>query len=254
MMAQWVWEPDDFAALWYRDGIDRFPRPLHFLSRYQYQDDYAAHRARVVAALDDDNRELVRLALHTLTSGQLRIEIRGGSTATNPGVMREYRIVGARNGQHGVVLAQAIVDGVDGPIHGRLFPDTQLPQRLAERVPRCRPGGQAPISVDVADLNSHTTRQSYARRSPQEVYEALVRRPIDGSGNARLLVGHILDRPDPWYTTQWVDLTDDGRYLQRRTSDRIDVRPAVSDDLSVGFAGWIERAQRRLRSEELSTW
>ncbi|MFD3506760.1 ESX secretion-associated protein EspG [Nocardia sp. NPDC058666] len=253
-MAEWVWASDDFAALWYSDGIDRFPRPLHYQSRFHYVEDYESHRAHVLAALDQDESELIRLALHTLTFGQLRIEIRGGSTATNPGTMREYRIVGAQNGQHGVVLAQAIVNGVDGPIHGRLFPSEHLPKRLAERVPRCTPGRQVPISVDVLDVESGAAHQSYARRSPREEYEALTRRPIDGSGQARLLVGHILDRPEPWYTTQWVDLSDDGRYLQRRTRDRITVRPAVADDLSVGFAGWIERAQRRLREEEPAVW
>lgn len=251
-MAEWVWEPDDFAALWYGDGIDRFPRPLHYLSRFHFVDDYEAHRARVLGALDQDESELIRLALHTVTFGQFRIEIRGGSTATDPGMMREYRIVGAQNGPHGVVLAQAIVNGVDGPIHGRLFPSEQLPKRLAGRVPTCKPGRQAPISVDVVDLESSVVHQSFARRSPREEYEAMTRRPIDGSGHARLLVGHILDRPEPWYTTQWADLTDDGRYLQRRAQGRITVRPAVEDDLPVGFAGWIERAQRRLRSDELS--
>ncbi|MFC6009467.1 ESX secretion-associated protein EspG [Nocardia lasii] len=252
-MAEWVWEPDDFASLWYHDGIDRFPRPLHFLSRYQSLDDYQAHRTRVLAALDPDEHELIRLALHTLTFGQLRIEIRGGSTASVPGSMREYRIVGAQNGLHGVTLAQAIVDRVDGPIHGRLFPADQLARRLAARVPHCRPGGHAPITVDVADLDAPTLR-SYARRSPAEAYTALKQRPIDGGGRAELLVGHILDRPDPWYTTQWIDLTGDGRYLQRRTDNRITVRPAVADDLTVGFTGWIERAQRRLREDELAVW
>lgn len=254
MKAEWVWDPDDFAALWYGDGVDRFPRPLHFLSRFQYRDDAEAHRARFLAALDADEHELIRLAVHTVVFGQFRIEIRGGSTATEQGSLREYRIVGAQNGRHGVVLAQAIVDDVDGPIHGRLFPAEQLPQRLAGRVPACRPGRQPEISVDMADLDTRAAPQSYARRTPGEEYAALTRRPVAGGGHARLLVGHILDRPDPWYTTQWIDVADDGRYLQRRGKERITVRPVTADDLISGFAGWIERAQRRLREAELTSW
>ncbi|MFE6924863.1 ESX secretion-associated protein EspG [Nocardia sp. NPDC057663] len=253
-MAEWVWEPDDFAALWYSDGIDRFPRPLHFLSKYRTLDEYEANRARVRAALDEDSHELIRLALHTLTFGQFRIEIRGGSTATDQGDLREYRIVGAQNHQHGVVLAQATVDDVDGPIHARLFPAAQLPQRLSGRVPTCAPGTHQPLAVDAADLRSPATPQTYAARTPREQYEALARRPIDGSGYARLLVGHILDRPAPWFTTQWIDVTADGRYLQRRTPDRVTVRPATTADLTAGFTNWIDRAHRRLREAEPADW
>ncbi|MFC4125768.1 ESX secretion-associated protein EspG [Nocardia rhizosphaerae] len=253
-MAEWVWEPDDFAALWYSDGIDRFPRPLHLLSKYRTVEEYEANRARVLASFDAEEMELIRLALHTLTFGRFRIEIRGGSTATDQGDLREYRIVGAANQQHGVVLAQATVDEVDGPIHARLFPADQLAQRLSARVPNCRPGSHSTLAFPTADLQSAPSPTSYARRTPREQYEALTRRPIDGSGYARLFTGHILDRPAPWFTTQWIDVTDDGRYLQIRTPDRLTVRPAAIPDLTAGFTTWIDRADRRLRESEPATW
>ncbi|WP_433758778.1 hypothetical protein [Nocardia sp. CA-135398] len=42
-MAEWTWEPDDFAALWFRPGIIRFPNPLRFTSRFPYRTDFDAH-------------------------------------------------------------------------------------------------------------------------------------------------------------------------------------------------------------------
>ncbi|WP_280220504.1 ESX secretion-associated protein EspG [Nocardia neocaledoniensis] len=144
-MTEWVWEPDDFAALWYSEGTDRFPRPLHLLSKFRTLEEYEANRTRVRATLGQD--ELIRLALHTLTFGQFRVEIKGASTATDQGALRQYRIVGAQHHQHAVVLAQATVDEVDGPIHARLFPADQLPQRLSARIPTCQPGGHPVLPV-----------------------------------------------------------------------------------------------------------
>lgn len=251
-MTEWVWEPDDFAALWYSEGIDRFPRPLHLLSKFRTLEEYEANRTRVRATLGQD--ELIRLALHTLTFGQFRVEIKGASTATDQGALRQYRIVGAQHHQHAVVLAQATVDEVDGPIHARLFPADQLPQRLSARIPTCQPGGHPVLAVPAAELQAPPGPQSYAKRTPREQFEALARRPIDGSGHASLFVGHILDRPAPWYTTQWIDVTSDGRYLVVRTPERVTVRPATTPDLTAGFTGWIDRTHRRLREAEPAEW
>jgi hypothetical protein len=51
-MAEWTWEPDDFAALWFSPANDRFPNPLRFTSRFTssftssfaYRDDFESHR------------------------------------------------------------------------------------------------------------------------------------------------------------------------------------------------------------------
>lgn len=43
-MAEWTWEPDDFAALWFNPANDRFPNPLRFTSRFTYRDDFDIHR------------------------------------------------------------------------------------------------------------------------------------------------------------------------------------------------------------------
>lgn len=253
-MSTWIWEPDDFAALWYRDGIDRFPRPLHYLSRYKTRNPFEAHAAAVRARYDRDERELIRRALHTVSDGDLRIEILGASTATTKGRVREYRVVGARTTHYGVVLAQSVIDGVDGSIHAQLFAAEQLPKRLAGLVPSCDPGREQAGTFHIDDLAPGRDQQRSLRRGPGEQYRRLVQRPADGGGMAALRVGSILDRPEPWYRTQWYDLTADGRYLEKRTREHIAVRPAAAADLAAGFADWIDRALRRLREDEPDIW
>ncbi|GGK50766.1 ESX secretion-associated protein EspG [Nocardia camponoti] len=257
-MNQWVWDTDDFAALWYTDGIDRFPRPLHYRSRYQSQDDIDAHRERFIgglaATVGDDERERIALAIDIVRNGELRIEIRGGSTATQQGRLREYRVLGVRAGQRAVILAQSIVDEVDGAVHVRLINSDSLARRLAEHVPACAAGSREPIAVETADLRSPVVQLSYVGRSPVEQFRALTAQPVEGSGDARLFAGHILDRANGWYRTQWVDVAGDGRYLSRDTGTRIEVRPADSATLTTGFTGWIDRAHHRLRDEEAVRW
>src|SRR5690606_35153732 len=171
---EWTWDPDDFAALWYRDGIDRFPRPLHYQSKYKTVGPFEEHAARVRARLDRDEQELIRLAFHTLTESELRIHILGSSTVTDRGGVREYRIVGARAGQNGMVLAQAAIDGVDGPIRGRLFRAEQLPTRLVALLPRCDPGRAEPGTFHIRDLEDRDLEdrdQGFTHRGPREQYE-----------------------------------------------------------------------------------
>lgn len=253
-MAEWTWEPDDFAALWYRDAIDRFPRPLRYISRFQTEGAYEAHRAEVRARLSSDEREQFELLVHTLTNPQLRISLVGGSNATNKGAVREYRVVGARSAHYGVLLAQAWVDGVDGPIRGRLFGPEQLPMRLVNTLPPCEPGSHAPATFHVRDLGSQDGQQSFAHRSPREQYARLVRRPAEGGGSTQLLTGSILDRPDPLYIAQWYDIAGDGRYLEERTGDHVSVRPATPRDIAAHFTTWITRTLQRANEEQHDNW
>lgn len=253
-MSKWIWEPDDFAALWYRDGIDRFPRPLHYLSRYKTRNPYEAHAAAVRARYDRDEHELIRLALNTLSGGDLRIEILGASSATGKGRVREYRVVGARTTHHGVVLAQSVIDGIDGSVHAHLFAADQLPKRLAALLSPCDPGRERGGTFHIDDLAPGGADQQSMRRGPGEQYRRLALRPADGGGTAGLRVGSILDRPTPWYGFQWYDISGDGRYMEKRTREHVSVRPAGVQDFAAGFAEWIDRALRRLRDEEPDVW
>src|SRR5262245_29041057 len=93
-MREWNWEPDDFAALWYGDGIDRFPRPLYYRSRFRYAEDFHAHAAAVRDRLPAADGDRISDALRILAASPARIEILGG-TAMPGQPRRQYRIVGA---------------------------------------------------------------------------------------------------------------------------------------------------------------
>ncbi|WP_280506982.1 ESX secretion-associated protein EspG [Nocardia flavorosea] len=253
-MTKWIWEPDDFAVFWYSDGIDRFPRPLRYLSRFRTRNPLLAHAAAVRARYDREEHELIRRALRTVSHGEMRIEILGSSSATAQGRVREYRIVGSRTAHAATVLAQSAVDGISGPVHAHHMPPGQLPKYLAGLLPACRPGRESAGTFHIDDLGPGTPRERGYARSPGERYRALAGRPADGGGIAILRVGSILDRPDPWFGTQWYDITGDGRYLEKHAREHITVRPAGESDFASGFADWIDRAQRRLREDEPDRW
>ncbi|MEU6832675.1 ESX secretion-associated protein EspG [Nocardia beijingensis] len=250
-MSEWTFQPDDFAALWYGDANDRFPRPLHYQSQFRYLEAYEFHREKVRNAYTAEEMERIQLAIHTLTASDIRIEILGGTTRTRNASVRQYRVLGARTAYHAVVLAQSVVDEADGPIRARLCRPEHLPSRIVNWLPPSDPGGQPAAIFHAQDVrpdrdshfedNRHTSRERYRR---------LLGRPADGGGSAALYTGSILDRPEPLYTLQWHDITDDGRYTEFRTIDQIKVRPAVAKDLAIQFAAWIDRATQRLATME----
>ncbi|MGW6333588.1 ESX secretion-associated protein EspG [Nocardia rhamnosiphila] len=143
---------------------------------------------------------------------------------------------------------------MDGLVVDGEFAAEQLPKRLAGLVPSCDPGREPAGTFHIDDLAPGRDQQRSLRIGPGEQYRRLVQRPADGGGMAALRVGSILDRPEPWYRTQWYDLTADGRYLEKRTREHVTVRPAGAADLTAGFADWIDRALRRLREDEPDIW
>jgi len=256
-MAEWSWEPDDFAALWLGDARDRLPRPLGYTSRIPTMDARAAHRRAVHARYDTDEREQIELAFHTLINSDVRIEIIGDSVTFGKGRRKEYRIAGARTSNHAVMLTQTADPGPDGGIDGlircRLFRSEQLPARLANIVPSYPAGQGKPETFHVQDLKDPTA-DSYSRNTPRDRFDRMTKHPIDGGGVAGLLTGSPFHHPNPWYAAQWIDIARDGRYLQLRTREHLTVRPATPNDLTTHFATWIERALQRLRDDQPDTW
>ncbi|MEU7140484.1 ESX secretion-associated protein EspG [Nocardia sp. NPDC046473] len=251
-MAEWTWEPDDFAALWYSDANDRFPRPLHYLSRFRYLEEFEAHREKVCNSYPFDEWEQIRLAIHTLTTSDVRIEILGGTTRTKNAAVRQYRLLGARNPHHAVVLSQSVVDDTDGPIRLRMCRPEHLPTRIINWLLPADPGTQPAATFHEQDTKPDRNGYSdeAARNSPRDRYRRLLGRPANGGGSAALYTGSILDRPDPWNTLQWHDIADDGRYTELRKIDQINVRPTTPQDLATQFTTWIDNAVQRLREDE----
>ncbi|WP_225725502.1 MULTISPECIES: ESX secretion-associated protein EspG [unclassified Nocardia] len=255
-MPEWTLETDDFAALWYSAANDRFPRPLNYLSSLTHENDVVAHRTAVRSRYPRDELEEIELALHTLSTSDLRIEILGGTHKYKGsiGEAKEYRIVGARNPYRAVVLSQAVLGERNGPIRVRMFRPESLPTAVVKAVPACEPGKQKSATFHPDDLRPR--RDGYlqhSRRSPREQYERLLQRPANGGGAAGLLIGPLHSRPEPVNTVQWYDIIDDGRYVEL-VDRHVSVRPATPEDLIALFTGWIDRALQRLRDDENARW
>ncbi|MBB5911553.1 hypothetical protein BJY24_000420 [Nocardia transvalensis] len=253
-MVEWSWEPDDFAVLWYSDANDRFPHPLRYVSRLATLGEVEAHRAAVRARYSPDELEEINLALHTLTTSDIRIEMGGDSVALGQGTSREYRVLGARTPYHAVMLTQTASGGVDGAIRCRLFRTEQLPGRLAAILPKVPPGKQRPDTFHVDELRTPADPYTSNRNSPQERFQRLVDRPSDGSGAAGLHTGYLYTRHDPLFAVGWFDVAGDGRYLQQASREHLTIRPATTQELTACFESWIERAVERLREDNVRSW
>lgn len=245
-MPEWTWDTEDFAALWYSEAHDRFPRPLKYLSRFATENAFARHRDTVRAGYSGDELEKIGLALHTLSTSAYRIEILGGTRERDTrDIVHEYRIVGTRNHYHAVVLRQVCRGAEHGPIHCRLIRPESLPGALAGVVPARAPGTRPADTFHPEDLEH--TRGGYlednAHNGPRERYRRLLRRPAEGGGSAGLRIGPLYTRPDATRTVQWYDIADDGRYTETR-GRHITVRPAGRDELTTRFASWVDYAER----------
>lgn len=258
-MAEWLWEPDDFAALWYSAAHDRFPSPLRYTSRFAFRDEFDAHRAAVRGRYGADELEEIQLALHTLGTSRVRVEVLGGTCrhkrSTGRDDLREYRIIGARNTFHAVTLMQSGTDGEHGAIRVRLVRPEQLPGRLAAEIPPCAPGAAPAATFHPDDLAPPRDKylQDNARNTPREKYHRLLSRPADGGGTAVLLTGPIHTESTPASVVQWYDITDDGRYTELRAA-HITVRPTTAADLATHFTTWFDDAWHRLDRDRADAW
>ena len=245
-MAEWIWEPDDFAALWFSPGRDRFPFPLGFTSRFDNVAALEEYERAVRRRYDVDEHELIELAFHTLTRADFRIEIVGGSRTFGGGRERGYRLLAAQSGYRAVLFSQTETGGVEERIRCRVLLPEELPGKLGWIVPEFPTGTHPAHTFHVADIRGPRGGSGW-QRTPGDRLDAILARPIDGGAHADLRPGSVTDRSEPWYTAHWADVQDDGRYLLRRSREHLTVSPAGSADLTALFGGWTEAAQRRLR-------
>ncbi|WP_028477391.1 ESX secretion-associated protein EspG [Nocardia sp. CNY236] len=256
-MTAWTLDPDDFAALWYGDANDRFPNPLHYHSRFGLRDEFDAHRITVRERYPFDELEHIELAMHTLSTSTVRIEILGGTTKHkgNDGSVRIYRIVGATNVYHSVTLFQSASGGNDGAIRIEISSPEELAARLVRLIPECLPGAHPAATFHPEDLRFQTNSyfEDVARNTPRERYQRLLGRPADGGGSAGLLTGSVNSVSAPQNVLQWRDITDDGRYTEV-TGAHITVSPTTPADLVNRFTAWIDEATQRMADDETFTW
>ncbi len=252
-MAEWAWDPDDFAGLWYSDANDRIPNIMRYTSRFSYWDEFEANKVAVRQRYDEDEFEQIQLALHTLASSDMRIAILGGTRKYqgSDGSERVYRIIGARNLYQAAILWQFTQGETEGRFRLRTCRPENLPAQVAATIPARDAGAQPPITVHPTDVRD--AQPTNRGNTPAERYRQLLAGPGDGSGSARLLVGAFNTDPKPTNIVQWYDLPD-GRYLELR-AEHIDVRPATHQDLAARFNTWIERAVQRMRDDQYEeTW
>ncbi|WP_433758777.1 ESX secretion-associated protein EspG [Nocardia sp. CA-135398] len=179
--------------------------------------------------------EEIQLALHTLTTCAVRIEILGGTTRYEGSSVQVYRVVGASTGDHAMSLAQTTFGDADGPIRCRLFPTDHLPAQLVESLPPCKPGTQPQATEDLSDRpDSDTSLDRYRR---------LLHRPADGGGSALLYTGPVGKPDKPLAAIQWHDITNCGRYTELHDQYRTAL-PTTATDLVAHFTTWIARATR----------
>ncbi|GEM29747.1 hypothetical protein NN3_07540 [Nocardia neocaledoniensis NBRC 108232] len=245
-MSEWTWDPDDFAALWLNDGRDRFPRPLHFTSRFRYREDFDAHARGVRARYTGEESSAIELALNTLAAATIRVEV---FAETGPSGSHVHRIVGARDLHNAVIAAQTVIDGVDGPIWVRRGRPENLGKGIASRIPPCAPGRRRAEEFFTRDLepdyNNHFT--DVAHNTPIERYNRVVAHPRSGSGSAAIRTGDINTRTDPERYIEWLDMADDGRYIVHRTRERLTIESGDTAALATIVTGWIDRALERQR-------
>ncbi|MGW1741491.1 ESX secretion-associated protein EspG [Nocardia sp. NPDC001965] len=258
-MPEWTWEPDDFAALWYSDAYDRFPTPLRYTSRFAFNDEARAHRLAVRDRYSREERAGIQVALDTLGTSEMRIEILGATCvhkrSTGRDDRRQYRIVGARTEAYAVTLSQAGSEGGYGPIQVRLFRPENLAARLVSGLAPCAPGTAETATFHPEDLESRQDAHFEDRRRSRarEEYRKLVGRDKDGSGVAVLLMGRFDAAADPTRVLRWYDITGDGRYTEQRGT-HVTVRPATSAELTRHFSTWLDNAWRRLEEERADAW
>ncbi|MFD4432936.1 ESX secretion-associated protein EspG [Nocardia sp. NPDC058497] len=247
-MSEWTWDPDDFAALWLNDGRDRFPRPLHFTSRFRYREEFDAHGREVRARYTDAESAAIALALNTLATADIRLEVSADNGVEDSGNHTHYRIVGARDLHNAVIAAQTVVNGADGPIWVRRGRPENLGKGIATRIPPCAPGRHRPDEFHIQDLAPDRTNYftDTARNSPRERYDRLIDRPLAGSGCAALRIGDFHTRDIPRRVIEWFDFESDGRYIHHKNSDRIRIEPGTNSDLQSIMVRWIDNEMHRI--------
>ncbi len=250
-MAEWAWDGDDFAALWFSDARDRIPNLLRYTSRFPYRSEVDRHRAQVARRYDLDETERIELAMHTLQTSDMRIEIFGSTTKYkgSTGSDRAYRIIGGRNTYHAAILYQTTEGETDGRIRLRMCRPGDLPAQLVATVFPCEPGSQQQITVHPNDIRN--PRRSQTGNTPPERYQRLMS-TLHGAGSGQLRVGAFNTYPEPANMLQWFDAAD-GRYVEIR-SENITLRPAAPQDLAARFGAWMDNILKRLREDEYERW
>lgn len=232
-MRIWTLPAEDFAALWFGPANDRMPFPLRFRSRFPYADEYEAHRNKTRDAFSAEKFEDLHHALRILAEPRARIEVYGRRGPQQ----EDLRILGCVGGRPGVVVAQH-----QGDITLQLVGAEKVAGLVVDRLPEAGPGNQRVqrfAKSALADDAPFVMRTDGVSEKAQ--YAKLVQRPRESEGTLSVYVGPRHGDQRLTNVVRWFDITGDGRYLETRTRDTIEVKPASRNDILARLESALQR-------------
>lgn len=213
------------------------PFPFRFLSRFALADEYEAHRNKTRDAFSADRFDDLHHALRIIAEPRVRIE---GYGMRGP-QREELRILGCVDGRPGVVASQ----GRGGDITLQLVSAGKVADLVVDRLPEAGPGSKraqrfaTSALADDAPFVMRTVGVSDKAR-----YAKIVNAPRDSEGTLSVYGGPRHGDQRVTGTVRWYDLAADGRYLETRTRDTIEVKPATRNDV-------LARIHKALKAAEM---
>lgn len=214
-MTSWVFDIEEFAALWFGPAADRMLFPLHYTSRFIHMNALEQYRSTVReewsehGRLDWDTAEQLRRAFDVLTGPEVWLEIHGHRQH------RPVRAVGARHDKHGAIVEQS-TDGAR--VRMRIFAADSLSRRAVEVLPDAEAGKRPRQRFDDHDLRveDRDVVTIIEGPNPREQYRRLREEPCTSAGVIQVFRGPRTTGGQPPHRVsaiQWHDRRD-GRYLE----------------------------------------
>ncbi|MDG3011312.1 ESX secretion-associated protein EspG [Rhodococcus sp. D2-41] len=244
--ARWRLTGREFAALWERTGFDELPHPISYYGNAPTWDDYRSEMDAARRSLEARADRRLDQVAPMIADAQVRVEVLGMVRVPRPMVVR---ILGARRGGDGVVLAQlpGATDDVGADVLVWTCAAEEMARRVVQLLPSADPGRQRPLRVSPAELQEQPDEDERARSylvsagaEPTERarWRRFLSAPCDGMGD--LIVSHGVGLGRRSEAVQYVDHSDDGRYLLR-LGQMVTVGAASRPQIAESVEGMVAR-------------
>lgn len=231
---RWRFSGLEFQVLWRHLGLDRLPYPLRYRPVADTQDDLDRQRREAAMSWLPRITEPLYRHLTVLAEPAVRIEVFGlvGSPDRVP-----VRMHAGIDGGAGVLAVQSPGPdlGTGGDVSVRRVEPSRIPEAIASALPVTQAGSRAPLRFRRSDLQPgrRNVLEPAGSTGLRDEALALLRRPRSSTGEITAFAGAAYDsRPtDDGVGLHWIDVTDDGRYTFRETTD-ISLAPASASRLA----------------------
>lgn len=245
----WTFEGLQFRMLLEQAGRDRLPFPLQFRPDADSVADYHRQRHEATTAVSEIMDDDLRAAVHTIVDPRVRVEL-VGHVRTGLATHEKLRAHAAIGYDFAAVLTQK--PGVDDRSGDTITVELLEPARSVSAVlsvlPTVGRGSSPRIDVDRPAFGNNESGSPLVKSTPktsaEDRYQELFSRPPSSAGEILVCVGPAPDsRPTEGTTgVQWVDFTDDGRYMIRHSSI-ISVTGVAVPELAAEIQELVERAR-----------